>query len=402
MGGKLKNKKNYLTPGPRTKCIHTSGPEDPWRALTPPLYQTSTFTFPDFDQVDRVLKGEEEGFVYGRMGNPTTERFETLVSELEGGEKTRAFASGMGAISAILIHLTKSRPEMAFPKVLYGGTRAFIEKYLIPQGCLIHWFDPREEGWEEELSRRLSPKTAAVFAETPSNPVMTVIDLGRLSGIAKSAGVPLVVDNTFATPILQKPLALGADIVVHSATKYLGGHGDLLGGTVTGNASLMERLSFEEGSYLGATLSPFHSWLLLRGMKTLPLRMEAHCRGAMNIAEFLSHHPMVKSVHYPGLPGDPGHKVAALQMKGFGGMLSFSLGDDQTARKVASRLEFFKIAVSLGDPESLIEHPASLSHRQMSPEGRMALGIDPGFLRVSVGLEDPEDLILDLKRALEA
>ena len=396
----MKNKKN-LTRSPQTKCIHTSGPEDPWRALTPPLYQTSTFTFSDFEQVDRVLEGEDEGFVYGRMGNPTTKRFENLVSELEGGEKTRAFASGMGAISAILIHLTKKHPEVAFPRVLYGGTRAFIEKYLIPSGCLIHWFDPREEGWEDDLSRRLSPKTAAIFVETPSNPVMTVIDLARLSGIAKSAGVPVVVDNTFATPILQKPISLGADIVVHSATKYLGGHGDLLGGSVTGKTALIDRLSFEEGSYLGATLSPFNSWLLLRGMKTLPLRMEAHCRGAMKIAEFLSLHPMVKSVHYPGLPGDPGHKVASSQMKGFGGMLSFSLGDDQTARSVASGLELFKIAVSLGDPESLIEHPASLSHRQMSADDRMAIGIDPGFLRVSVGLEDPEDLILDLKGALE-
>jgi methionine-gamma-lyase len=401
MGGKLKNKKNYTSLRPSTKCIHAGGPEDPWRALTPPLYQTSTFTFQDFDQVDRVLKGEEDGFVYGRMGNPTTDRFEKLVSELEEGEKTRSFASGMGAISAILIHLAKKHPEIAFPKVLYGGTRAFIEQYLIPSGCLIHWFDPREEGWDEELSRRLSPDTGAIFAETPSNPVMTVIDLEKLSSVAKKAGAPLVVDNTFATPILQKPLVLGADIVVHSATKYLGGHGDLLGGTVTGKASLIDRLSFEEGSYLGATLSPFNAWLLLRGMKTLPLRMDAHCRGAMMVAEFLSGHPGVKSVHYPGLSKDPGHKIASSQMKGFGGMLSFSLGDDQRARRVASGLELFKIAVSLGDPESLIEHPASLSHRQMTAEERMALGIDPGFLRVSVGLEDPEDLVLDLKRALE-
>jgi methionine-gamma-lyase len=402
MGGILKNKKHLSPVSPRTKCIHTSGPEDLWRALTPPLYQTSTFTFSDFDQVDRVLQGQEEGFVYGRMGNPTTGRFEQLVSELEGGEKTRSFASGMGAISAILIHLTKKEPEIAFPRVLYGGTRAFIEKYLIPSGCLIHWFDPRIDGWEEDLSRKLSSGRGSVFVETPSNPVMTVIDLASLSSITQKAGVPLVVDNTFCTPILQKPLSLGADIVVHSATKYLGGHGDLLGGTVTGRSALIDQLSLEEGSYLGATLAPFNAWLLLRGMKTRPLRMEAHCQGAMKIAEFLSRHPRVKSVHYPGLSNDPGYKVAVSQMKRFGGMLSFSLGNDRTARRVASALELFKIAVSLGDPESLIEHPASLSHRQMTPDERMALGIDPGFLRVSVGLEDPEDLISDLKRALES
>ncbi len=384
----------------KTECIHSPGPEDLWRALTPPLYQTSTFTFRDFDQVDRVLSGEEEGFVYGRAGNPTTARFEEVVSRLEGGEKTRAFASGMGAISAILIHLTKNRREVAFPKVLYAGTRAFIQKYLEPMGCRILWFDPRDAGWAESLSRQLSSKTGAIFAETPANPVMSVIELSRLSEVAKGAGVPLVVDNTFGTPILQNPIASGVDIVVHSATKYLGGHGDLLGGTVTASAERIDRLAFEEGSYLGATLSPFHAWLLLRGIKTLPLRMDAHCQGASRVAEFLSTHPKVRRVYYPGLLTDPGHLVASRQMKGFGGMLSFSLADDKTARAVASRLELFQIAVSLGDPESLIEHPASMSHRGMSEKERGEIGIGPGFLRMSVGLEDPDDLISDLSRGL--
>ena len=373
---------------------------DPFRALNPPLYQTSTFTFPDMESVDQVLGGQESGYVYSRSGNPTVSRFEGVISLLEGGESSRAFASGMGAISATLIHLARGGREICFPRYIYSGTRAFIHKFLKPWGVPVHWFDPRQPDWLDTLSSRMNRDTGCVFVESPSNPTMDILDLERLSQRCLQAGVPLVVDNTFASPALQNPLATGADLVVHSATKYLGGHGDLLGGVVTGKADWIKSLSMEEGSFLGATLSPFNAWLLLRGIKTLFLRMNAHSDNAMALSSFLSEHPKVTAVHYPGLPDHPGHEIARRQMSRFGGMLSFEVDSASRARLVADRLKLVRIGVSLGDPESLIEHPASMSHRMLDPKERIAAGIAPGLLRMSVGLEGTEDLIRDLDQAL--
>lgn len=386
---------------PETKAIHTRHVLDPARALTPPLYQTSTFTFPDMDTVDRVLGGEEKGFAYSRSGNPTVEQFESVITELEGGEASRAFASGMGAVSALLIHLAKGGERaIVVPKYLYIGSRAFIQKFLLPWKVPVRWFDPRDPHWEESLSGLLSSGAGAVFVETPSNPTMDILDLSVLAKICRTAGVPLAVDNTFATPVLQRPIESGSTFVVHSATKYLGGHGDLLGGILTGPKEVVSRLALEEGSFLGATLSPFNAWLILRGIKTLHLRMKAHCERAGAIASFLAGHPKVLSVRYPGLPGHPGHDTARRQMRGFGGMLSFELASSEEARRFADRLSIFQIGVSLGDPESLIEHPWSMSHRLLSESDRRSIGLSPGFLRMSVGLEGPDDLIRDLERAL--
>ncbi|MHB8422937.1 MAG: trans-sulfuration enzyme family protein [Leptospirales bacterium] len=374
--------------------------EDPFRALNPPLYQTSTFTFPDMESVDRVLGGQESGYVYSRSGNPTLSRFEGVLSLLEGGEDSRAFASGMGAISATLIHLAKGGREVFLPRYIYSGTRAFIHRFLIPWGVPVRWFDSREPDWLDTLAARMSRGSGCVFVESPSNPTMDILDLEALSKTCRSVGVPLVVDNTFASPALQNPLSTGADLVIHSATKYLGGHGDLLGGVVTGAANRIKALSMEEGSFLGATLSPFNAWLLLRGIKTLFLRMNAHSDNAMALANFLSDHPKVKAVHYPGLSSHPGHDVARRQMKRFGGMLSFEVQSAEVARLMCDRLKLVRIGVSLGDPESLIEHPFSMSHRMLDPKERGDAGITPGLLRMSVGLEGVQDLIRDLDRAL--
>ncbi len=373
---------------------------DPFRALNPPLYQTSTFTFPDMESVDQVLGGHESGYVYSRGGNPTVSRFEGVISRLEGGEASRAFASGMGAISATLIHLAREGRKMFFPRYIYSGTRAFIHKFLNQWGVPVHWFDPRETDWLESLVSRLYHEAGCVFVESPSNPTMDILDLERLSRACRQEGAVLVVDNTFASPALQTPLLAGADLVIHSATKYLGGHGDLLGGVVTGKSDWIKSLAMGEGSFLGATLSPFNAWLLLRGIKTLFLRMEAHSEKAMALSSFLSGHPKVNAVHYPGLPSHPGHEMARRQMKRFGGMLSFDVGTASRARLLADRLKLVKIGVSLGDPESLIEHPFSMSHRWLDPKERSDAGITPGLLRVSVGLEGAEDLIRDFDQAL--
>lgn len=383
-----------------TMAIRGIHHEDPFRALNPPLYQTSTFTFPDMESVDRVLGGQENGYVYSRSGNPTVSRFEGVISLLEGGESSRAFASGMGAISSTLIHLSKGGREIFFPRYIYSGTRAFIHKFLIPWGVPVRWFDPREPDWLDDLASQITHESGCVFVESPSNPTMDILDLDGLSTKCRAAGVPLVVDNTFASPALQNPLATGAELVIHSATKYLGGHGDLLGGVVTGRSDRIRSLAMEEGSFLGATLSPFNAWLLLRGIKTLFLRMNAHSDNAMALAKFLSGHSRVKGVHYPGLSSHPGHDIARRQMKRFGGMLSFEVESAEGARLLCDRLKLLRIGVSLGDPESLIEHPFSMSHRMLAPKERSDSGITPGLLRMSVGLEEAEDLIRDLDRAL--
>ena len=400
MSEERKNSQEPEQDSPVTRAIHGIHHPDPWRALNPPLYQTSTYTFPDMETVDRVLSGEEEGYVYSRGGNPTVSRFEEVVTLLEKGEASRAFASGMGAISATIIHLARGNRTVHLPVTIYSGTRAFVRKFLEPWGVPVQWFDPRPVDWLEKLDATLATGDGCVFLETPTNPTMDILDLRNLSALCRSKDVPVVVDNTFATPVLQNPLLLGCDLVIHSATKYLGGHGDLLGGVVTGKAETIVALRGEEGSFLGATLSPFNAWLLLRGIKTLHLRMEKHTANARAVASFLAGHPTVRQVHYPGLPSHPGYAVSRRQMASPGGMLSFELSDGRTAREFCDRLSVVGIGVSLGDPESLIEHPWTMSHRWIGEEERRSVGLSPGFLRMSVGLESWEDLVRDLDRAL--
>jgi methionine-gamma-lyase len=387
--------------GFETRSVHAAEGEDPWRALTPPLYMTSTYTFGAMADVDRVISGEQEGYIYSRAGNPTVRSFERVLADLEGASTGCAFASGMGAISAVLLSAAKTKKSLVFSKHIYSGTRHFIESILLPLGISVHFVDFREPDWGDRLEKILSRDAGVLFLETPSNPTLDIIDLSRAGALCRKSGASLVVDNTFPSPALQNPLSLGADIVIHSATKYLGGHGDLLGGVAVGSEEKIRPLLAQDGPLLGATLSPMNAWLILRGVKTLSLRMEAHTRRAGVLARDLSGQAKVERVFYPGLPGHAGHEIAAKQMKGAGGMLSVLFSSGNLARKFMDGLRLVKIGVSLGDPASLVEHPASMSHRGWSREERRGMGVGDGLVRMSVGLESLEDLREDIARSLQ-
>ncbi len=387
--------------GFETEAVHGVEGTDPYRALTPPIYMTSTYTFPSMETVDRVLGGEEEGYVYSRAANPTVRQLERTMALLEGGEEGVAFSSGMGAIAAVLLSWMKKGSPFLFSRHLYSGTRHFIESMLIPLGATVRFVDFRAEGPSFVLlEEELRDGAAGLFLETPSNPTLDIVDLSGVGTLCRKYGVPLAVDNTFASPALQKPLEQGADIVIHSATKYLGGHGDLLGGVAIGRRETIQALRAGEATLLGATLSPMNAWLILRGIKTLALRMEAHSLRASALARLLSGKAPVVRVHYPGLSEHPGHEIARRQMKGTGGMLSVEFSSGKIARSFMDGLSLIRIGVSLGDPGSLVEHPASMSHRGWSPEVRRAMGIEDGLVRMSVGLESSDDLCKDVEAAL--
>ena len=387
--------------GFETEAVHGEEGIDPYRALTPTIYMTSTYTFPSMETVDRVLGGEEEGYVYSRASNPTVRQFERTMALLEGGEESVAFSSGMGAIAALLLSWLKKGTPLLFSRHLYSGTRHFIESMLIPLGATVRFVDFREQGSScARLEEELREGAAGLFLETPSNPTLDIVDLAAVASLCRTYGVPLAVDNTFASPALQKPLEHGADIVIHSATKYLGGHGDLLGGVAVGARETIQALRATEASLLGATLSPMNAWLILRGIKTLALRMVAHSVRASALARLLSEKAPVVRVHYPGLPEHPGHEIACRQMKGMGGMLAVQFASGKAARTFMDGLRIIRIGVSLGDPGSLVEHPASMSHRGWSAEVRRAMGIEEGLVRMSVGLESSDDLCGDVEAAL--
>ncbi len=389
--------------GFETLAVHGGDLEDPFRALTSPIYMTSTYTFPGVEEMSSVLAGERPGYVYSRAGNPTVGAMEKLVARLEGGESGVAFASGMGAIAAVLLHFAKSRLPLIVSRHLYTGTRHFVSGMLEPLGILVKVADLRVNGEGLGNFRELLRAGAGgVFCETPSNPSLDIVDLSAVGALCTEYGVPLAVDNTFPSPALQNPLRHGATIVVHSATKYLGGHGDLLGGVAVGRAEAIGKIATVESPLLGATLSPMNAWLILRGIKTLALRMEAHTVRATALAQFLKEQPMVLDVRYPGLSSRPGHEVVLRQMSGAGGMLSVAFDGAVRARRFMDALRVIRIGVSLGDPSSLVEHPATMSHRGYSKEQRELMGVPDGLVRLSVGLESPDDLLRDVEGALRS
>ncbi|MHA0034749.1 trans-sulfuration enzyme family protein [Deinococcus sp. PESE-13] len=380
----------------RTRAVHAGHGLDPATgAHAMPIYATSTFGYGDAARGQRLFAGEEEGHFYSRLSNPTVRAFEEKLASLEGTEDALAFASGMGAASAILLTLLRSGDEVAFLAPLYGGTEGLLQDMLPKFGIRV---------WEAkdpaDLRGRLTDRTRLVWLETPSNPTLRLTDLREVADLAHGAGARLVVDNTFSTPYLTRPAEFGADLVMHSATKYLGGHGDVIGGVVAGDAATLLDLRLHGLRHVGASLGPFEAYLLLRGMKTLPLRMEAHCAGAHLIAERLAARGDLK-VYYPGLPEHPGHDLARRQMSGrFGGIVSLDLGDFAAAQQFLDALQLFTQAVSLGDVESLSSHPASTTHQLLGEEVLNAHGIVPGLVRLSVGIEDPEDLWADIEQAL--
>ncbi len=385
-----------------TRSIHSGyDASDCEGALNPPVYMTSTFAFETAEQGGARFAGEQPGHFYSRISNPTQQILETRLADLEEGEAALACASGMGAITATLWTLVAPGDRVLVDKTVYGCTFSFMEHGLKRFGVDICFVDFTDA---DAVKAELTPNTRAIYFETPVNPNMRVMDIAALSALVKdyNSTIKVIVDNTYCTPALQRPLTLGADLVVHSATKYLGGHGDLIAGAVVGDAETLEQIRlYGLKDMTGAAISPINVFLILRGMKTLDLRMERHCRNAQRVAEMLIDHPAVDQVFYPGLESDPWHQLARRQMSAFGGMIALELKVGAEAGiRMLNRLQLIKRAVSLGDAETLCEHPASMTHSAYTPEQRARHGITEGLVRISVGLEAAEDIIDDLQQAL--
>jgi cystathionine beta-lyase/cystathionine gamma-synthase len=375
-----------------TLCIHAGQQTDPASgAVMAPIVLSSTFA--------QDGPGAHKGYDYSRAGNPTRSALERCLAELEGATDCIAFGSGCAATTAVLLTL-KSGDHVVVGDDVYGGTFRIFDKVLKPFGVEATFLDM---GDPTRVAAALRPSTKLLWVETPSNPMLKVIDIAAVVAVAEARGIPVAVDNTFATPMLQRPLELGATLVVHSTTKYLNGHSDVVGGAVmTRDAALAERLHFLQKS-VGGVPSPFDCYLVLRGLKTLAVRMKRHVESAQTLAAWLAAHPRVVRVHYPGLASHPGHALAARQMKGFGGMISFELeGTLAHASAFLRALRIFACAESLGGVESLAEHPAIMTHASLPPEARRAVGIGDGLIRLSVGLESPVDLIADLEVGMAA
>lgn len=373
-----------------TVCIHAGQEPDPSTgAIITPIFQTSTYV------QDGV--GRHKGYEYARTQNPTRGALEANIAAIEGGREGIAFASGMAAINAIASML-RSGDHVIVTDNTYGGTYRLFEQVLTRYGLTFSWVDTSDLS---QIEQAIGPATRMLFLETPTNPIMTLTDLSAATALAHGRGLRVVVDNTFATPCLQRPIEFGADLVVHSTTKYLNGHSDSVGGVVVGSRDEdIEWLRFVQNA-AGAILSPFDSWLVLRGTKTLDVRMRQHNANGLAEAEFLASHPKVTRVFYPGLPDHPQHDLARRQMKGFGGMLSFELSSFAGAKTVLERVRLHALAESLGGVESLICHPASMTHASVPAERRAQLGITDSLVRISVGIEDIDDLREDLAQALD-
>ncbi|MFN7167408.1 MAG: methionine gamma-lyase [Pannonibacter sp.] len=385
-----------------TRAIHHGyDPMENEGALTPPMHLTSTFAFDSAEQGAAIFAGREGGYFYSRISNPTLDLLERRCAVLEGAEAGLALASGMGAITSVLWTFLSPGDEVITDKTLYGCTFAFLRHGLARFGITITHVDLTSPS---DLEAAISDKTKIVYFETPANPNMRLVDIAAISAIARKAGARTVVDNTYATPVLTRPIELGADIVVHSATKYMGGHGDLIGGIAVGPGADIQQIRLVGMKDMtGAVMAPFNAHLVLRGLKTLKLRMERHCASAMEVARFLEAHPSVAKVYYPGLESFAQHELARRQMPGFGGMIAFELrGGFAAGSALMNRLMMIRRAVSLGDCESLIQHPASMTHSTYTPEERAAHGIAEGLIRLSVGLEDVADILGDLDSALAA
>ena len=368
-------------------------------ALTPPLHLTSTFTFETAEQGGEIFAGEREGYIYSRTGNPTTNLLEQRIATLEGAEAGLALASGMGAIGSVMWTLLSPGDEVITDKTLYGCTFSFLNHGLGKFGIKITHIDMTDPA---NLQKAISGKTRVVYFETPANPNMRLVDIAAVSKIAHDHGAAVVVDNTYSTPYITRPVELGADLVVHSATKYLGGHGDVIAGLVAGPQEQIDEIrGYGLKDMTGAAMAPFNAMLILRGLKTLALRMDRHSENAMAVAEMLAAHKAVEVVNYPGLPGFAQHELAKRQMDRFGGMISLELkGGYDAGCTMMNRLKMIARAVSLGDAETLVQHPASMTHATYTPEERAEHGISEGLVRISVGLEDIGDILDDLRQAL--
>jgi methionine-gamma-lyase len=385
-----------------TELLHAKQMHDPVTGShVSPLYQTSTYVLPDFDEAVRLNQNIDQGFVYSRFGNPTVDEFEKKVAHLERTEAAIATASGLGAISSAVMSQVKAGAHMIFGDVIYGCTFALFTKILPELGVEYSIVDTTDL---EAVEAAIKDNTTLIYVETPANPTLKITDIEAVAKIVKKhEKINMIVDSTFASPYLQNPVSLGADMVVHSATKYLCGHGTVTAGVVAGRKELIDRIRMPYLQCFGAVLDPFAAWQIMVGMKTLGVRMEKHCENAMKVAQFLDNHPMVDKVYYPGLESHPSHETAKKQMNAFGAMMSFDIkGGIDAARTVMNSVEVFSLATSLGNIDSLIQHSPTMSHFDMTPEERHKVSINDGQVRISVGIEDVEDLIKDLDKSLLA
>jgi methionine-gamma-lyase len=384
---------------PDTLCIHAGKVGDQqFGSLATPLYQTSTFVFENAEQGAARFAGEQPGYIYTRLGNPTTREFEQRMAALEGMEDAAATATGMGAVAAATMAFLQQGDHLIASKAIYGCSFALFHHQFARYGIEVSFVDLTDA---TALRQALRPNTKMLFAETPINPNLVVLDLAMIAAFCQQHQLISVIDNTFLTPLLQQPAQFGIDIIVHSATKYLNGHGDVVAGVIVSNAERINTIKLTTLKDMGATMSPHDAWLIIRGMKTLSVRMQRHCENAQRVAEFLQGHPAVAAVYYPGLPTHPGYQFLGRQMRGAGGVLAFEInGSLDDGRFFINQCQLLSIAVSLGDAESLIQHPASMTHSPYTAEQRQEAGISDGLIRVSVGLEHVEDIIADLAQAL--
>jgi methionine-gamma-lyase len=398
-----------------TLVTHVGEDDNPHHTHVTPIYQTSTFNFPDVATGAEIVARNQPGYYYTRLGNPNLEQLARKIAILEGLDLIRShpesdprdlvagqvFASGMAAITAVLLSCLKTGDTIVAQEAVYSATFTFLKEIAQSLGIQVAWVrDVSQPGWEAAF--KANPGARLAYAETPANPTMAVVDLKMVAELAHRQGAWLAVDNTFASPYCQRPLSLGADIVVHSTTKFLSGHGALTGGAVvSSHPEYIHKSLFTFVKVMGGIPSPFDSWLANLGLKTFELRMQRHCENTMQVARFLSTHPAVATVHYPGLENDPGHAIAERQMYAYGGMLSFELkGGMQAGIRLMERVRLATLAVSLGNVDTLIEHPASMTHGPVPREDRLSQGITDGLVRLSVGIENLPDILADLEQGL--
>lgn len=382
-----------------TNSIHSGAKQVPERALNYPIFMTSTFSFDNLDQVEKTFSFETDDYVYTRGNNPTIRVFERTMATLSNGEDAVAFSSGMAAISNVIMSFLGKKGKVLAHNVIYGSAYNFIKNILSNKGHEVDFIDFTQQNIEEYMDHNID----LIYFETPVNPTLNIIDIKKVVNIAQKYDIKVVVDNTFATPYLQSPLDLGADVVVHSTTKYINGHGDAVGGVaVSKDADYINELKFDYMSEYGGVMSPFNAWLMVRGLKTLKLRMDKHQSNALELAKFLENHDKIEKVFYPGLESFEQHEIAKKQMNGFGAMLSFEIDIDlENIDKFIKNLDLMKLAVSLGDAETLIEIPFKMTHRDYSLEDLDKMGISKNLVRISLGLESANDLINDISNALK-
>ncbi len=395
------NKGQLKQMGFSTKAIHAGAKKNEYGALATPIYQSSTFVFDTAEQGGNRFALEEEGYIYSRLGNPTNSVLEEKLAILEGGEAAMSMSSGMGAVSAALWTALKAGDHIVAAKTLYGCTFAYLSHGLTRFGVEITFVDTKNP---QNVKDAMRENTRVVYLESPANPNLDLSDIEAICKIAhENENCLVMVDNTFCTPYIQRPLELGADVVIHSGTKFLNGHGDVVCGFVIGSSEFIQQVRlFGVKDMTGSSMSPFDAFLVIRGMKTLPLRMEKHCDNAMKVAEFLENHKAVERVYYPGLESFPQYELAQKQMSLPGAIIAFEIkGGVEEGKKMINNTKLCSLAVSLGDAETLIQHPASMTHSPYAPEERLEAGIKDSLVRLAVGLEDVEDIILDLDRALK-